>query len=375
MKTRNPPRSSPANHGSKGITRRQFTLASLAAVASMPFASSVLPAYASDKRQGTGTVTFASFGGSYNDALQRNIIDPFVKSSGIKVRMAANTSLAGLKGQINANAIQWDIAELTGAEYELAIKQGIPLEPLNLDIIRTDNIPDYAVKKYGIKYAFFLEVMAWDKKSISPPPKTWSDFFDSAKFSGKRSLYTTLSDSMLLEFALLADGVSMDKLYPLDVDRALQALGRLRPDQILWYETNQQVIQQMTSGESALGMPFTGRIRIANQGGADIGYTTTGGGATGDYLVVPKGAPNAENAMKLINFICNDAKAGAAFMNETYYGLTNLKAIELLDDKTAREIPTSPVLEGKIFRKNDQWWAENLDAATQKFRGWQVSHQ
>ncbi|TAM06268.1 MAG: ABC transporter substrate-binding protein [Pusillimonas sp.] len=359
-----------SGYESRGVTRRQFVARSFGALMAAPFISVAPRAFGAGKE---GTVTFASFGGAYNEALDRNFIKPFEKQSGISVRMAANTSLAGLKSQVAANAVQWDIAELTGTEYELAIKQGIPLEPLDLSVIRTTNIPEYAVKKFGIKYAFFLEVMAWDRKSISQPPKTWAEFFDSKRYSGKRSLYTTLSDSMLLEFALLADGVAMKDLYPLDVDRALRAMGRLKPDQIAWYETNQQVIQQMVSGESKLGMPFTGRVRIANKGGAAIDYSINEGGATGDYLVVPKGAPNAKNAMKLIDFICNDAKAGAGFMNETHYGLTNLAAIKLLDPNVAREVPTNPELDGKIFRKDDVWWMENLDAAVQKFRAWQVS--
>lgn len=352
------------------LSRRRFTLGSMAALATASFPGIVSKAgAASDK-----PVTFASFGGFYNDAISRNMIEPFMKSSGIEVRMVSNTSLSALKGQIDANAIQWDIAELTGAEYERAIEQGVPLEPLDFNIIRTDNIPDYAIRDYGIKYAYFLEVMAWNTQTVQTPPETWAQFFDPERYDQRRSLYSTMSDSMLLEFALLADGAALDSLYPLDVDRALEVIGRLRKDQVLWYETNQQVIQQMQSGESDLGMPFTGRVRIANEGGATLDYTPNQGGATGDYLVVPKGAPNAERAMKVIDFICNDAEAGAAFMNATYYGLSNRRAIELLDDKVAAEIPTSPALQDRIFRKDDQWWAANLDAANQKFRGWQINN-
>jgi len=351
-------------------SRRRFVMHSLGAMIAVPALSVASRVVAAEKK---GSVTFASFGGAYNEAINRNFVKPFQDKTGISVRMAANTSLAGLKSQVAANAVQWDIAELTGTEYELAIKQGIPLEPLDLAIVRTANIPKYAVKEFGIKYAYFLEVMAWDRKRIQQPPKTWSDFFNPERYAGKRSLYTTLSDSMLLEFLLLADGVGLKDLYPLDVDRALRTLGKLSPNQIAWYETNQQVIQQMSSGESQLGMPFTGRVRIANKGGSEIDYTVNQGGATGDYLVVPKGAPNVKNAMTLIDFICNDAQAGANFMNETYYGLTNLAAVKLLSADVAGEVPTSPDLEDKIFRKDDAWWMENLDATVQKFQKWQVS--
>jgi putative spermidine/putrescine transport system substrate-binding protein len=359
----------------RSMTRRAFGLKSLMTLAAIPAGGSLLAACGGgDDKAGaaTGTVTWASFGGAYNEALQRGFVDPFSKKTGTKVRLASNTSLAGLKQQVAAKSVQWDLVELSGSEYQLALSQGIELEKLDFDIIKTDNVPDYAKGEYGIKYAFFMQVMAWDERAVKSPPETWADFLDPTKFPVKRSLYETLSDSSLLEFALIADGVAMTDLYPLDVPRALAALERLGADKILWYETNQEVIQQMQSGESGLGMPFTGRIRIANDGGAKIGYTLNQGGVTGDYLVIPKGAPNAKQAMELLNFICNDAEAGASFMKETFYGVSNLKAVELLPADIADSIPTSPALEGKIFMKDDAWWSENLDSVTQQLQAWQL---
>lgn len=376
--------SRPLETGSHPMTRRQFGIRSMFALAALPAASALLSACGDEPAGGAGgggggggggAVTWASFGGAYNEALQSGFVDPFTKQTGIKVKLASNTSLATLKQQVASNAVQWDIAELTGSEYEIAVAQGIPLEALDLDIIDTANVPDYAVKEFGVKYAFFTQVMAWDNKAVTEPPADWSEFLDPKRFSVKRSMYETLSDSSLLEFALLADGVAMADLYPLDVDRALASLERLGAEDILWYESNQEVIQQLQSGESGLGMPFTGRVRLANESGADLGYTTNQAGVTGDYLVVPKGAPNAEKAMELINFICNDAEAAAEFMRTTYYGVSNLKAIDLLPADIAAEIPTSPALQGKVFMKDDAWWAENLDQVTQQFMAWQVSHQ
>jgi putative spermidine/putrescine transport system substrate-binding protein len=358
------------------LTRRQFARGSALTLASLSAAPTLLAA-CGEEDEGSGgeskSVTWASFGGAYNEALQRGFTRPFTRATGIKVTLASNTSLAGLKQQVAAGSVQWDIAELTGSEYELAIAQDIPLEKLDFNIIKTDNVPDYARKEYGIKYAFFLQVMAWDRGQVSSPPKTWADFFATSSVQGKRSLYETLSDSMLLEFALIADGVDPQSLYPLDVDRALRVIEGLGKDNIVWYASNEEVIQQMISQQSALGMPFTGRVRIANEGGADLAYTTNAGGAEGDYLVVPKGAPNAENAMKLINFICNDAEAAANFMEETYYGVSNLKALERLPKRVADNIPTSPALEGKIFQRDDAWWAKNLDQVTQKFQAFQAN--
>ena len=59
-------------------------------------------------------------------------------------------------------------------------------------------------------------------------PESWADFWDTKAFPGSRSLPHPDADLPELEFALLADGVPMDKLYPLDVDRAFKVAG---PDQ------------------------------------------------------------------------------------------------------------------------------------------------
>jgi putative spermidine/putrescine transport system substrate-binding protein len=42
--------------------------------------------------------------------------------------------------------------------------------------------------------------------------------------------------------------VPIDKLYPLDVERALTSLEKLGRQNIIWHTTNQEPIQQMTSG-------------------------------------------------------------------------------------------------------------------------------
>src|SRR2546425_227843 len=59
-------------------------------------------------------------------------------------------------------------------------------------------------------------------------PLSWPDFWDAKKFPGPRGYYNAPTYS--LEFALIADGAPKDKLYPLDVPRALKSLDRIKPD-------------------------------------------------------------------------------------------------------------------------------------------------
>ena len=59
-------------------------------------------------------------------------------------------------------------------------------------------------------------------------PKSWVDFWDVKRFPGARGLCINDSPRTLI-FALLADDVPADRLYPLDVDRAFKKLDQIKP--------------------------------------------------------------------------------------------------------------------------------------------------
>ncbi|WP_426938974.1 hypothetical protein ACQCSV_00080 [Pseudarthrobacter sp. S3] len=93
---------------------------------------------------------------------------------------------------------------------------------------------------------------------VAQAPKDWAQLFDQGKYDTKRSVYNQLSDSSVLEAALLVDGVPFGQIYPLDVDRALRVLGH-HPgeDRLLYHAANQEPIQQLTSGEVSLSTSLT----------------------------------------------------------------------------------------------------------------------
>ena len=178
----------------------------------------------------------------------------------------------------------------------------------------------------------------------------------------------------MLEAALLADGVPFDQIYPLDVDRALRVLGH-HPgkDRLLYHAANQEPIQQLTSGEVSLSTSFNNRINAARTDGANLNFSPENAVLAGDYFVVPKGAKNKEAAFKLMNFMSNDAEAGAAFDTVTNLTLANTPALSKLPKEVADTLPTSPRLADKILVRDDKWWSQNLKKTEQQFKLWQAS--
>jgi putative spermidine/putrescine transport system substrate-binding protein len=319
-------------------------------------------------------VSAASYGGSYNDSIQKAFMDSFEKETGIKVNLGANASLALAKLQnASGGAAQWDIVELNGSEYELAVRDNLLL-PYDYGVVDPTNIAPEYKRPYGVKVALFLWVMAWDRRKIADKdaPKNWAEFWDTKRYPGKRSLYSNVADGSILEAALLADGVPIDKLYPLDVERALKSLDRLGKENIIWHNTNQEPIQQMTSGEVSLSTVFDGRVILANKGGAQLGFTPEYGAVSGDYWSVMKSSQRAPEAFKLLNYMVNNTKAAADWVEMTTYGVPNTKVLPLLPKEVADTLPSSPALKGKVFNKDDAWWAENLEKTSVRFKEWQL---
>jgi len=353
------------------LDRRQFVRRAAAGVA---FPAS-MGAAARPARAQAKTVNVASYGGVVQEYQTRLFAQPFEAKTGIKVNIGSNASLALVKLQNAAGtAAQWDICSLSGAEYFEAIAQKL-IVPYDHSIIDTTNIvPEYK-HSHGIKFSLFLFVMAWDKRQIpdNKAPQTLAEFWDTNRFKGKRSLYAGISDGSTLEMALLADGVPLNQLYPLDVDRALRSLERLGRANIIWHNTNAEPIQQLTSGAVPLANCFNGRVIAANRSGGQLGFTPAYSAVSGNPYCVIASSANKKEAFEYLNYLLNSPKADAEYMQLTNYAIPNTEALKLVPPEILDILPTSPKLKDKVFIKDDAWWAANLAKVTAKFKEWQLA--
>jgi putative spermidine/putrescine transport system substrate-binding protein len=60
-------------------------------------------------------------------------------------------------------------------------------------------------------------------------------------------------------------------------------------------------------------------------------------------------------------------------MEATAYAIPNTAALPLVSKGIQDILPTNPALSGKVFIKNDAWWAANLDKTVQRFKDWQLA--
>lgn len=352
--------------------RRKFLSQTSSAMFTAPFLGSFLSGQAA--AQAAGNVSLAAYGGTFNEALVSSYMDAFQAKTGIAVNVGSGASLALAKLQIASGTAQWDIVELTGNEYMLAVEQDLLL-PLDYDVIDTSNTPDEFKERHGIVYFLSMGLMVYDKRKITDAdaPKDWVEFWDTERFPGRRSLYSNLADGIVLECALLADGVPADELYPLDVERALASLDRLGKENIIWHSSNTEPIQQLIDGQVSLAMAHFGVTNRAINSGAELGFNAQYGGLKGDYLAIMKTTQNAKEAMELVNFMVSDVEANVRFVESTYNGVPNTAVVPLLSSDLVNRITTSPTYADTAWLKNSEWWAENLESTLVRFKEWQFS--
>ena len=145
-------------------------------------------------------------------------------------------------------------------------------------------------------------IIAYDSSKIANGPKTIADFFDTAKFPGKRGLRKNPKAN--LEMALMADGVPAADVYKVlgtaeGVDRAFAKLDSIKGD-VVWWEAGAQPPQLLADGEVAMTTAYNGRIFNAVAGeGKPFEIVWDGQVWDLDLWVIPKGSKNKEAALDL----------------------------------------------------------------------------
>ncbi|GGF34454.1 ABC transporter substrate-binding protein [Aliidongia dinghuensis] len=343
------------------MNRRSVLVSSLAALSSLAVRRT---AFAAD----AGALTFTSWGGSTQDAQKAAWAQPFTTSSGFTVKQDGPTDYGKFKSMVDAGAVSWDVVDVEADFAHRAAAQGL-LEKLDFSVIDRSRLDPRFVFDYGVGSFFFAFVLAYNTQALhGAAPAGWDALFDLKKYPGKRALYKWPSAGVV-EIALLADGVTPDKLYPLDLDRAFRKLDTIKAS-ILWWGSGAQSQQLIASGEASLGMFWNGRIHYLEQEKAPVAPVWKQNLTFSDMLVVPKGTRNREAAMRFIAE-ATSAKAQAAFDNATAYAPIHLDAVPLLDKSIAASSPTSHT--DSQIGLDAQYWATNGAAIAERWNAWQVA--
>lgn len=336
------------------------SIASCALGACVAFAA---PAFAAE------TVTYASYGGAYQEGVRKAILDHLPADHGMEVRESTlQVGITDIRTKVKGGANDLDVAELYGGSCQQAADEGL-LEKLDYSKIpNAAGIPENLRNDYWIGFTAYSTVMAWNKDVYKDnPPKSWADFFDTEKFPGTRAV-SGYSGQSNFEIALMTDGVPRDKVYPLDVDRALATLEKLKPEISVYWDSGAQATQLATSKEADMLTIWAARIEAAIKEGAPYEYTIDNAVLDVECLVVPKNSPNRDGAMRLVNHLL-DPKYQANLPDFIPYGPMNQDAFRqgLISPEKAAKVVTSTDNIAKQVVTDAGFWAKNGAALQERW--------
>src|SRR5713226_9461734 len=207
---------------------------------------------------------------------------------------------------------------------------------------------------------YFSTVLAYNTE-VFPTVKRqkgWAEFWDAKKFPGPRMLTDLAAGAIDVEFALLADGVPKDKLYPIDLDRAFKSLDRVRPSIRKFWDTGALSAQMLADKEVVLGSIWNGRLQAIADKGAPLAIEWNEAMLQTQFWAIFKGAKNLENAQRFIEFACQP-EIQASHAKHIPYGPTNRQAFKSIAADVAARLPSSPEHKANAFLQNGKWWADN----------------
>ncbi|MGE3147866.1 MAG: ABC transporter substrate-binding protein [Pseudorhodoplanes sp.] len=311
-----------------------------------------------------------TWGGRWLEVEDQIFLKPFTKETGIQIKPVTPTTVAKVKAVMQSKNYEFDCSNFSAIEFIQGVLEGW-YEPLDWSVLDRSKLPDSMLHPYGVATQAISMIMAYRKdKFPNGGPQSWADFWDVKKFPGARSLmnrgYTGVT------FALLADGVPIDKLYPLDLNRAFKKLDQIKPHiKVFWTQGNQSE-QLIRDGEVDIIGIWNARAQVLVDQGAPIQMVWNQAESTPGYWSVLKGTPRAKLAWKFIQFYSRP-ELQAEFAKLLGYGPSHPKAFEYLPPDVAKKMPTLPEYQKTAVRHNLDILGPHLNEISQRWTTWIAS--
>lgn len=332
-------------------------------------------------------ITVMSWGGTYAQSQLEAYHKPFTEKTGIVVvSVDSDNPAIPIKAQVEANNVTTDVVDIEYADAIRLCDEGL-LEQIDPAVLPpapdgTPAIEDFlpqGLNDCAVGSIVFSTIYAYDRTRFpDSAPQTIADFFDTAKFPGKRGLKR--APKALLEMALMADGVPAAEVYATlatdeGVERAFAKLNAIKKD-VVWWDTGAQPPQLLADGEVVMTTAYNGRIfNAAVTEGKPFQIVWDGQVYEYNLFAIPKGAPHKEAALEFIKF-ATDTQRLADQAKWISYGPARRSSAGLVglyhDGKTemAPNMPTSPENMKNALGSSYDFWVDHESELTERFNAW-----
>ncbi len=274
------------------------------------------------------TIRVQFWGGGDRLAIQKHVVDPFVKETGATVVVEeGNTSASIAKARAQKNDPQLDVIFLDDIGVLTLAREGI-LDKLDLSKMphAKEIHPTYHVGDgSGIGLFNYIFTINYNDKVLAAPPKSWKEIWD-PKYKGKVLLPPTTSTQTLLLTVMAAKlgGGGLDNLAP-----AWPMLQQLKPNVHSVVQNRALGAELLKSGEAVISLEIPYEYKVFIERDYPIAMTTDLEegffSITGSACLVKGGKGNREVAYAFIDRALT-AEAQSGMAADRWYGPTNPNA-------------------------------------------------
>ncbi len=316
-------------------------------------------------------LTVVGFGGSLQEAMRQVYFQPFAAAAKKPlIEESYEGGIAKIKAMVQTNAVTWDVVQMDDNEMMLACDEGL------LEKFDWPAIAEGGQIRANAKQPCGVGAFVWSMVATHDPAKvqgvaSWADFWDLAKYPGKRGLRKQAR--MTLEIALLSDGVAPADIYKVlgteaGVARAFARLDQIKP-QVQWWTSGAQPLQWLASGDVVMTAAYNGRVAAANKDGRNFKMSWLGQLYAMDFWAIVKGSPNAAEARKLVGLMMQ-AEPQKNFAEAIGYGVTNVEAMKLIKASLKAELPTSDANLARAVAISPAFWVDHEEDLQKRFNTW-----
>ena len=199
-------------------------------------------------------------------------------------------------------------------------------------------------------------------------PDDAAKFFDVENYPGPRALIN-FSPTGLLEQALIADGVAVEDLYPLDVDRAFEVLDRVKSSIVKWWGSGSEIFQTLSDEEAVAGAFWIAHAYRAQTNGAPIVVSMKDAYHIVDCWAIPANAQNLDVVYAFLSFTI-DGQRAANYTRLMGYSPLVKSAYDYLTEAEQANLASYPENEAQGFWVDVEYWQENFPALSERYLAW-----
>ena len=327
-------------------------------------------------------LTFASFTGPYMRSQMLGFVRPYEKQTGTRVFVEHYAGgINEIRDQVESANVVWDVVDLIESDMLRACDEGL-LE--NLEHIAlpagNDGTPakrdfvEGALHKCGIGMIVWATAFAYDNDAFDEQiPSKISDFFDTERFPGSRAIRK--DPTVIMEWALIADGVAPEDVYPTletedGVNRALSVMDRIKPGLQLW-SNGRDPVRMLQKDEVVMSSVWatTGEV-AADEPESNFAINWDGRVIEVELFGIPKGSRNKQAAIEFIKFSSStESLANMASIHPN--GPARNSSLKLLSEDVLARLPNNPAADDLLTIKSDAiWWSANHAKLEEVFNSW-----